>query len=324
MLHSLHQISACVTPFFQQDKRGSLALYIFIRPTNLFSRRSPQPSTLLEAQTCASSCILPPLWVDCNSFPLPTQSAFAVVPSEVSSQSCHHSVFCRGPFFLLFFLIIFFFPFNSLSNLSAISTSSPPVLTLIRSSLDWFHLGTKWACRLAAFERQWAGAAPCSVPPITLEIVFLFLLYSDGLANSNLIVVTKSHKVNFQRTIGSSNKMAPTDFRKTLVILLLWSCHWWLTLNTICFNYPPCHWEGERLFHSVKESAWIHMTSYRIAESVNSLPNFLSGNLFPCPKSGISKGVMSWQANVRSEFKSFSVTTNSTTSSTSWLHYCSN
>lgn len=137
-------------------------------------------------------------------------------------------------------------------------------------------------------------------------------------------VVTKSHKVNFQRTIGSSNKMAPTDFGKTLEILLLWSCHWWLTLNTICFNYPPCHWEGERLFHSVKESAWMHMTSYRIAESVNSLPNFLSGNLFPCPKSDISKGVMSWQANVKSEFKSFSITTNSTTSSTSWLHYCSN
>lgn len=85
--------------------------------------------------------------------------------------------------------------------------------------------------------------------------------------------------MNFQRIIGSFNEMTPTDLGKTLVILLLWSCPWWQTLNIISFNYSPCNWKRKSLSCSVKEWAWMHITSHRIAEGVNSHPNFLSGNL---------------------------------------------
>lgn len=49
----------------------------------------------------------------------------------------------------------------------------------------------------------------------------------------------------------------------------------------------------------------MHITSHRITEGATSHPNFLSGNLLPCPKSDISKGLMSFHTNVWSELKSF-------------------
>lgn len=118
-------------------------------------------------------------------------------------------------------------------------------------------------------------------------------------------VVIKSQKVNLQRIVRSSNQMTSADFGKTSVILFLWSCPYWLILNTIYFNYPPCNWKRERSFHSVKEWAWINITSRRIAGGANWHPNFLSGNLFMCPKSDISKGLMPFHTNIRSKLKYF-------------------
>lgn len=49
--------------------------------------------------------------------------------------------------------------------------------------------GCAWML-VAAFEWQWAGAAPCPMSPITVGTVFLFLLCFGGLENTNFTLLT--------------------------------------------------------------------------------------------------------------------------------------
>lgn len=95
------------------------------------------PSLVGELQLISSS----------NTKCICSGTTWSVCP-KLPPQCVLQKALCFFFFFNYYLFVLYFFPFISLFNLSAISTSSSPALALIRSSSDSFHLGTKWAADL--------------------------------------------------------------------------------------------------------------------------------------------------------------------------------